>query len=138
MRCLVVDNDVMAADGLAAMLGSDATTMDQVHSGREVLDRIGRQKYDAAFVEIVLPDIDGCEVIRSIRNGGSNIPVLIVSTLSRPAAKVKGLRAGADDFITKPFDAGELRARVRAVLRRSTGLLPSAITRRRLAAIGSR
>jgi two-component system cell cycle response regulator CtrA len=83
------------------------------------LDRIGRHNYDAAFVEIMLPDIEGYEVIRAIRNGGSDVPVLIVSGLSRPEAKVEGLRAGADDFITKPFDANELRARVRAVLRRS-------------------
>src|SRR6202020_361822 len=78
-------------------------------------------EYDIVLLDVILPDVEGYEVVRRMRVSRNDTPVLILSGLSRPQAKVKGLALGADDFITKPFDKAELLARMQAIVRRSKG-----------------
>ncbi len=121
MRVLLIEDDLTTARGLALMLKSSGTVVDQADTGEEALELARHYDYDIAILDLMLPDMEGYEVVRRMRLGRNDTPVLILSGLSRPQAKVKGLGMGADDFITKPFDKAELMARIQAVVRRSKG-----------------
>ena len=121
MRVLLVEDDLTAARGLALMLKSGGAIIDQVDTGEEAIDLVRHYDYDIVVLDLMLPDIEGFEVVRRMRAARIETPVLILSGLNRPQAKVKGLGLGADDFITKPFDAQELTARMQAIVRRSKG-----------------
>lgn len=121
MRVLLVEDDVSAARGITLMLKGSGAVVDQVDSGEEALELVRHYDYDIMILDLMLPDIEGFEVVRRMRAARIEVPVLILSGLSRPQAKVKGLGLGADDFITKPFDKSELLARIQAVVRRSKG-----------------
>lgn len=121
MRVLLVEDEVTAAKGIALMLKSGGAVVDTADTGEEALELVRHYDYDVVILDLMLPDMDGYEVVRRIRNARIEVPVLILSGLSRPQAKVKGLGLGADDFITKPFDKAELLARIQAVVRRSKG-----------------
>lgn len=101
------------------MLETSDTVVDHTDTGEEALELTRHYEYDIVLLDIMLPDIEGYEVVRRIRLARSNTPVLILSGLSGPQAKVKGLGMGADDYITKPFDRAELLARIRAITRHS-------------------
>jgi two-component system, cell cycle response regulator CtrA len=88
---------------------------------------VRHDNYDIVVLDLLLPDIEGFEVVRRMRAAQNDTPVLILSGLTRPAAQVKGLGLGADDFITKPFDRAELLARVQTVVRRSKGRSSSSV-----------
>jgi two-component system, cell cycle response regulator CtrA len=121
MRVLLIEDDLTAARGLSLMLKSGGAVVDQADTGEEALELVRHYDYDVVILDLMLPDMEGYEVVRRMRAARIETPVLIVSGLSRPQAKVKGLGMGADDFITKPFDKAELLARVQAVVRRSKG-----------------
>ncbi|MCW3473309.1 response regulator transcription factor CtrA [Limobrevibacterium gyesilva] len=121
MRVLLVEDDLAAARGVSLMLKSGGTVVDQADTGEEALELVRHYDYDIVILDLMLPDMEGYEVVRRMRAGRVETPVLILSGLSRPQAKVKGLAMGADDFITKPFDKAELMARMQAVVRRSKG-----------------
>ncbi len=121
MRVLLIEDDLTAARGLSLMLKSGGAVVDQADTGEEALELARHYDYDVVILDLMLPDIEGYEVVRRMRAARIETPVLIVSGLSRPQAKVKGLGMGADDFITKPFDKAELLARMQAVVRRSKG-----------------
>jgi two-component system cell cycle response regulator CtrA len=121
MRVLLVEDDVTSARGVSLMLQSGGAVVDQADTGEEALELVRHYDYDIVVLDLMLPDIEGYEVVRRMRSGRDDTPVLILSGLSRPQAKVKGLGIGADDFITKPFDKAELLARMQAVVRRSKG-----------------
>lgn len=121
MRVLLVEDDLTAARGISLMLKSGGAVVDQVDTGEEALDLVRHYDYDIIVLDLILPDIEGYEVVRRMRSARLDTPVLILSGLARPQAKVKGLGLGADDFITKPFDKAELLARMQAVVRRSKG-----------------
>jgi two-component system cell cycle response regulator CtrA len=121
MRALLVEDDLTAARGIALMLKSGGAVVDTADTGEEALELVRHYDYDIVVLDLMLPDVEGYEVVRRMRAGRIDVPVLILSGLSRPQAKVKGLGLGADDFITKPFDKGELLARIQAVVRRSKG-----------------
>jgi two-component system cell cycle response regulator CtrA len=127
MRVLVVEDDVTASRGISLMLKSGGTVVDEADTGEEALELVKHYDYDIVVLDLMLPDIEGYEVVRRMRAAKINIPILILSGLSRPQAKVKGLAAGADDFITKPFDKAELMARMQAIVRRSKGFSQSSI-----------
>jgi len=103
------------------MLKSGGMVVDQADTGEEALELVRHYDYDIVVLDLMLPDIEGYEVVRRMRAARIETPVLILSGLSRPQAKVKGLAMGADDFITKPFDKAELLARMQAIVRRSKG-----------------
>jgi len=103
------------------MLKAASMVVDTVDSGEEALDLARLYDYDIVLLDLGLPDMDGYEVVRRLRAGRVETPVLILSGLTRPGAKVKGFGMGADDYITKPFDPQELMARIQAVVRRAKG-----------------
>ena len=121
MRVLLVEDDLTAARGIAMMLKTGGIIVDTTDTGEEALELLRHYDYDVVVLDLMLPDIEGYEVIRRMRAARQDTPVLILSGLSRPAAKVKGFGMGADDFITKPFDKAELIARMQAIVRRSKG-----------------
>ena len=121
MRVLLIDDDLTAARGIALMLKSGGAVVDHADTGEEGLELVRRYDYDICVLDLMLPDMEGYEVVRRMRAARIDVPVLILSGLSRPQAKVKGLAMGADDFMTKPFDKAELIARMQAVVRRSKG-----------------
>lgn len=121
MRALVVEYELSAARDLSSALKSAGGVVDQVDTGEEALELTHHYDYDIVLLELLLRDMEGYEVVRRMRNARIEIPVIVLSGLSRPQAKVKALALGADDFITKPFDTAELLARVQAIVRRSKG-----------------
>jgi two-component system cell cycle response regulator CtrA len=121
MRVLVVEDDANAARAIAMMLRSHGAMCDQTDTGEEALELVRHYDYDIVVLDLMLPDMEGFEVVRRMRAGRVETPVLILSGLNRPNAKVKGFGMGADDYITKPFDKAELIARIQAVIRRSKG-----------------
>ncbi len=121
MRILLIEDDVVAARGVSLMLKASGAVVDHADTGEEGLELARHYDYDIVVLDLMLPDIEGFEVVRRMRVARNDTPVLILSGLSRPQAKVKGLGLGADDFITKPFDKAELLARMQAIVRRSKG-----------------
>ena len=121
MRVLLVEDDLTAARGVAMMLKGGNAVVDHAESGEEALELVRHYDYDLMVLDLMLPDLEGYEVVRRMRLSRNHTPVLVLSGLTRPEAKVKALGLGADDFMTKPFDRSELLARVQAVVRRSKG-----------------
>lgn len=128
MRVLLVEDDITAAKGISSMLKSGGAVVDEADTGDEALELVRHYDYDIVVLDLILPDMEGFEVVRRMRASRIDVPVVILSGTNRPQAKVRGLCIGADDFITKPFDRGELIARVQAVVRRSKGLSQSSVT----------
>ncbi len=103
------------------MLGSEGFVCDATDLGEDGFE-IGRlYDYDIIILDLMLPDIDGYEVLRRLRAARVRTPILILSGLTEPEKKIKGLGFGADDYLTKPFDKGELVARIQAIVRRAKG-----------------
>jgi two-component system, cell cycle response regulator CtrA len=121
VRILLIEDDVIAARGVSLMLKTIGAVVDHADTGEEGLELARHYDYDIVVLDLMLPDIEGFEVVRRMRVSRNDTPVLILSGLTRPQAKVKGLGLGADDFITKPFDKAELLARMQAIVRRSKG-----------------
>ena len=119
MRVLIVDDDRALRDALRRALvlaGYDTTLVD---SGEAALGEVARSEPDAVVLDIGLPDVDGIEVCRRLRGSGNRVPVLMLTARDAVEDRIDGLDAGADDYLVKPFDVGELRARLRALMRRS-------------------
>jgi two-component system, cell cycle response regulator CtrA len=106
---------------VSLMLKSVGAVVEHAETGEEAIELTKHYEYDIMLLDLILPDVEGYEVVRRMRAARNDTPILILSGLSRPQAKVKGLGLGADDFITKPFDKSELLARMQAVNRRSKG-----------------
>ena len=121
MRVLLVEDDITTSRGVTMMLKQAAMVVDAVDTGEEALELARLYDYDVVILDLMLPDMEGYEVVRRLRGARVETPVLILSGLTRPQAKVKGFGMGADDFITKPFDQQELLARIQAVVRRAKG-----------------
>jgi two-component system cell cycle response regulator CtrA len=121
MRVLLVEDDITASRGMSLMLRAQGAIVDETDTGEEALELVKHYDYDIVVLDLLLPDMEGYEVVRRMRSARLETPVMIVSGLTRPQAKVKGFGMGADDYITKPFDQAELTARIHAVIRRSKG-----------------
>ena len=120
MRALVVEDDTTIADFVARGLREAGFAVDHAADGDAALDYTREQTYDVAIVDVMLPKRDGLAVIDEMRRRGSATPVLILSARRSVDDRVKGLQAGGDDYLTKPFAFAELLARVQALLRRAT------------------
>ena len=115
MRVLLVEDDTSTAKTIEMMLKSEGYICDCTDLGEDGLE-IGKiYDYDLIILDLMLPDMDGYEVLRRLRSSKVKTPILILSGLSEPDQKVKGLGFGADDYLTKPFDKGELVARIQAI-----------------------
>lgn len=120
MRILLAEDDKLLADALTRALVQSAYAVDVVGSGDAADTALTHQVYDLAVLDIGLPGLSGLEVLRRLRARRSRLPVLMLTAMDTLADRVQGLDAGADDYLTKPFDLPELEARVRALLRRGT------------------
>ncbi len=132
MRVLMVEDDALMAQGVEAMLRSEGMVVDATSLGEDGLEIGKLYDYDIILLDLMLPDIDGYEVLRRLRAARIVTPVLILSGLSEPDKKVRGLCSGADDYVTKPFNKSELVARIQAIVRRSQGHAQSVIHTGRL------
>lgn len=121
MRVLLVEDDPSTAKAIELSLASEGIICDTTELGEEGLEVGKLYDYDIIILDLMLPDIDGYEVLRRFRAAKINTPILILSGLSGPDQKIKGLGYGADDYLTKPFNKGELIARIQAIVRRSKG-----------------
>jgi two-component system cell cycle response regulator CtrA len=133
MRVLLVEDDPATAQSLQLMLESEKMVVDATDLGEDGLEIGKLYDYDIIILDLMLPDIDGIEVLRRLRDARVETPVLILSGLTDADDKVKGLGTGADDYLTKPFDKAELMARIQAIVRRSKGHAQSIIYTGKLA-----
>jgi len=121
MRVLLVEDDPATAQGIEMMLRSDNYVCDVTDMGEDGLEISKLYDYDIIVLDLMLPDMDGYEVLRRLRAARVKTPVLILSGLNGSDDKIKGLGVGADDYLTKPFDRRELIARIQTIVRRSRG-----------------
>ena len=121
MRVLLVEDDPTTSKSIEMMLSSAGMVLDVTDLGEDGLEIGKLYDYDIIVLDLMLPDIDGYEVLRRLRSAKVETPVLILSGLTESEQKVKGLGTGADDYLTKPFNKNELVARIHAIVRRSKG-----------------
>jgi two-component system OmpR family response regulator len=121
VRILLVEDDVMLAEAIARALTQSVHTVDSARTGDDADRALRTSKYDLVLLDIGLPQLDGFEVLRRLRQRRSSVPVLMLTVRDSPEDRVAGLDLGADDYLTKPFHLSELEARVRALIRRSHG-----------------
>jgi len=127
MRVLLVEDDRSTQESIQLMLKDAGYVTDVTEFGEDGLEIGKLYDYDIILLDLMLPDMDGYEVLRRLRDGRVQTPILILSGLSGMDDKIKGLGIGADDYITKPFDRRELIARINAIVRRSRGHSESVI-----------
>ncbi|MBT3361632.1 MAG: response regulator transcription factor [Rhodospirillales bacterium] len=128
MRILLVEDDAATAKSITLMLRSADMVVDATDLGEDGLEIGKLYDYDLIILDLMLPDMDGLDVLRRLRNSKVETPVLILSGLTESEMKVKGLGSGADDYLTKPFVKEELMARIQAIVRRSKGHAASIIS----------
>lgn len=125
MRILLVDDDRVTADALASTLESQHYLVDVAEDGEKALELLEAFPYDLLLLDVVLPKLDGITLCQKLRVRGLKMPILLLTARDNSIDKVRGLDAGADDYLSKPFDCQELLARIRTLLRRGTNrLLP--------------
>jgi len=132
MRVLLVEDDSSTAKTVELTLRAEGFVVDTTDLGEDGLEIGKLYDYDLIILDLMLPDMDGYEVLRRLRAAHITTPILILSGLSEISDKVKGLGFGADDYLTKPFNKNELTARVQAIIRRSKGHAESIIRTGRL------
>jgi DNA-binding response OmpR family regulator len=121
VRILLVEDDALLGDGVCAGLRREDNSVDWVKNGETALSAINETQYDCVILDIGLPRMSGLEVLRNIRESDNVVPVLILTAQDEVSDRVKGLDAGADDYMIKPFEFSELCARLRALTRRTRG-----------------
>ena len=121
MRILVAEDDAMISASICTSLQSDGFVVDLVNNGRAVNDMVSSEHFDLLLLDLGLPERNGLEILREIRDGKRAIPVIIITARDSVDDKVHGLDLGADDYLVKPVSAKELSARIRCTLRRSCG-----------------
>jgi len=127
MRVLLVEDDTSTAKSIELMLKSEGYIIDITDLGEDGLDLGKIYDYDIIILDLMLPDMDGYDVLKAFRAAKVETPILILSGLTELDNKLKGLGFGADDYLTKPFDKRELIARIQAIVRRSQGHAQSII-----------
>jgi two-component system cell cycle response regulator CtrA len=134
MRVLLVEDDTSTAKSIELMLKSEGYIVDLADLGEDGFE-IGKiYDYDIIILDLMLPDMDGYDVLKALRDSKVETPILILSGLTELDNKIKGFGYGADDYLTKPFDKRELIARIQAIVRRSQGHSQSVIADRQSSA----
>ncbi len=118
MNILVVDDEKLIVKGLVFSLEQDGNTVDAAYDGEEALSKISENDYDIVLLDLMLPKLSGYEVCQKVREF-SSVPVIMLTAKSEDGDKIRGLDFGADDYMTKPFNVLELKARINAVMRRT-------------------
>jgi DNA-binding response OmpR family regulator len=127
MRVLLVEDDQMIATSLVRALRDDGIAVDWVGNGAQALDALALNDHNLVLLDLGLPGTDGLEVLSVLRSKNDQRPVLIITARDDLDTRIRGLDIGADDYIVKPFEFGELAARMRAVMRRHAGHAASTI-----------
>jgi two-component system, OmpR family, response regulator len=128
-RILVVDDEPSIVDAVSTALRYEGYAVDEARSGREALDAVVREEPDLVVLDWMLPDIEGIEVGRRLRARGFKTAVLFLTAKDATENKIEALRAGGDDYVTKPFSLAEIVARTQAILRRTAGEQPGDVLR---------
>jgi len=121
LKILIIEDEKKLAWLLKQGLEENGFTVDLAHDGADGQYQVENYAYDAVLLDLMLPEVDGLTILASLRNQGSDVPVLIVTARGEVEDRIKGLNLGADDYLAKPFDLDELVARLRALIRRSRG-----------------
>ncbi|GGC94033.1 response regulator [Halopseudomonas salina] len=121
MRLLLVEDDKSLGEGIITALKAEGYTLDWLQDGASALHALSSEPFDLAILDLGLPRMDGLQVLKALRDRHHAVPVLILTARDGVSDRIAGLDAGADDYLTKPFDSAELKARLRALLRRSNG-----------------
>jgi len=124
MHILIADDERDLVQAIAAILTFHHNTVDVAYNGRDALQKLEQQRYDGAILDIMMPELDGLEVLQRIRRQDILTPVLLLTAKTEPSDRIAGLDFGADDYLGKPFTMGELIARVKAMTRRRNEYLP--------------
>jgi two-component system OmpR family response regulator len=128
VRILLVEDNQTLADGLASILRGSGYAVDRVADGASAEAVAAAEIYDLVILDLNLPEMDGLDVLRSMRARQNRAAVMILTARGTPEERVKGLDLGADDYMIKPFDVSEFEARIRVLLRRHSGLRSSLVT----------
>ena len=128
-QILVVDDEPSIVDAVATALRYEGFDVDEATNGRDAISAVARNEPDLVVLDWMLPDIEGIEVGRRIRDRGFKTAILFLTAKEEVESKVEALRAGGDDYVTKPFSLAEVVARVQAILRRTAGELPGDVFR---------
>jgi DNA-binding response OmpR family regulator len=127
MRLLFAEDDQDLSRAVSTLLEHAGYSVDPVFSGTDALDYAQAGSYDGIILDWMMPGLSGIEVLEHIRRQGNTTPCLILTARDAVPDRIAGLNAGADDYLPKPFDTGELMARIRAMLRRNTGFTPDTV-----------
>ena len=128
MRVLIAEDEVELAKGLKCLLEKNKFSVDIVHNGRDALDYFHGADYDAIVLDIMMPKMNGLEVLEHIRREKSGIPIMMLSAKGEVEDRIVGLETGADDYLPKPFSTREFIARVKALVRRNGNYMDSVLT----------
>lgn len=128
MRLLLAEDERELSNALVAILKHNNYSVDAVYDGQEALDYLEAENYDGVILDVMMPKVDGITVLKTLRERGNNIPVLILSAKAEIEDRVLGLDSCADDYLTKPFATKELLARIRAITRRQADMAHSILT----------
>lgn len=122
MRVLLTEDDTMIGEAVREALRAQSYAVDWVKNGDEANASLAVQRYDLVLLDLGLPGQDGFSVLATLRNGGNEVPLVIITARDALEDRLRGLDSGADDYVVKPFEMRELLARIRAVLRRKGGM----------------
>lgn len=128
MKLLYAEDEPAMAEAVTDILRYHKYSVDTVRDGREALDYALVEKYDGIILDVMMPKLSGLEVLQRLRQEGCRTPVLLLTAKSEVEDRIEGLDAGADDYLPKPFEAQELMARVRAMLRRRASYVPDIVS----------
>lgn len=128
MRILLAEDERSLSRAVIALLEKNNYSADAVYNGRDALEYLSAENYDAVILDIMMPEMDGLTVLHKIRENGNRIPVLMLTAKSEVEDKVLGLDTGANDYLTKPFATAELLARLRAMTRTQIAQVSSQLT----------
>lgn len=127
MRLLYAEDEVSMSEAVTEILTYHKYTVDAVYDGDEALQYAMTENYDGIILDIMMPKLNGIEVLSRLRNSGCKTPILLLTAKSAVEDRIKGLNMGADDYLPKPFVMGELLARIRAMLRRREDFTPDIV-----------
>lgn len=128
MRLLLAEDEKELSKALCAILKHNNYSVDAVYNGQDALDYGLAENYDGIILDLMMPKKNGLEVLRELRGAGISTPVIILTAKSEVEDRILGLDTGADDYLTKPFNMGELLARIRALTRRKSEFSPNILT----------
>ena len=128
MKALIVEDDRILSNNICEIL-QRRFEMTQAFDGEEGLSRLARERFDVVILDVMMPKMNGYDVLEQLRRSGIDTPVLMLTALDQPSDQVRGLRAGADDYLTKPFDLDIFQARLDALIRRARPAAPPSVDR---------